>query len=172
MKVINIINKNFFQKDLVISKICCIFAHFFTWNGPMNNSTQHITNFDSSVDAGVMNLLESMGQFANGVKMMYGRCVEEKEQYRQQAEANHIEPSNVVAEGMQGELIAIANALHARGMFTCSKKELMERLGQALGCPGLADYSRPLNKIKQANKYEDIFDNLREVAIQERDKND
>lgn len=119
-----------------------------------------------------MSILEGMGQFASGIKMMYGRCVEEKELLRQQVEAHRITPANVLADGMQGELIAFANAMYARGMFTCSKKELMERLGDALGCPGLADYSRALCKIKQTNKYEEIFDDLRDAAIQERDKND
>lgn len=132
----------------------------------------HITSHDPSQDAGVMSMLEGMGQFASGIKMMYGRCVEEKELLRQQVEAHRITPANVLADGMQGELIAFANAMYARGMFTCSKKELMERLGDALGCPGLADYSRALCKIKQTNKYEEIFDDLRDAAIQERDKND
>ncbi len=84
----------------------------------------------------------------------------------------HVEPSNVVVDGMQGELVAITNALFARGMFTCNKEEFMERMAQAFGCPEMADYSRQLNQIMQADKYEDIFDELREVALQERDKDD
>lgn len=123
-------------------------------------------------DAAVARMIGGMTEFLTGVQEKFVDCAQEKEQYRQKAEIQTVEPVNVVADGMQGELIAIANALYARGMFTCSKKELMERLGGAFGCPGLADYSRTLNKIKQTNKYADIFDDVKKVAILERDKND
>lgn len=138
----------------------------------MNNQIPHITSLDPSVDAGVMSMLEGMGQFASGIKMLYGRCVEEKEQLRGQVETTKIEPSNVVADGMQNEMIAIINAIYARGMVNCSKKELMQRMADALGCPKIADYSGQLHKIKLTNKYEEIFDDLQKAAIQERDKND
>lgn len=94
----------------------------------------------------------------------------EYEEKEKAAEA--LPQKNVVAENMQGELIAILNAMYAKGMFGCSKKELMERMGNGMGCPGIADYSRSLNKIKQTYKYEEIFKKLQDIAIQERDKND
>ena len=136
----------------------------------MNNSTQHITSLDPSVDEGVMSVLEGMGQFASGIKMMYGRCVEEKEQYRQQAEANRIEPTNIVAEGCQSDVIAILNAMYESGLIAGSKKEFMQRAADMLGCPGIADYSKQLYKAKWTNKYSDIFRKLAEVAEREKTK--
>ena len=137
----------------------------------MPSSLAHIDAL-APKDAAVARILNGVSELLTGVQEKFVDCAAEKEQYRQKTETPAVEIANVVADGMQGELIALANAMHARGMFTCSKKELMERLGNALGCPGLADYSRPLNKIKQTYKYEEIFDELRDAAIQERDKND
>lgn len=144
---------------------------FFPLNGKvMNNQMPHTTSSDPATDAGVMNMLEGMGQFVNGVKLMYGRSVEEKEQLRQQVESKQIEPTNIVADGKQNELIAVLNALYEYGIFTGSKKEFMERMAGALGCPGIADYSAQLYKIKQTYKYSEIFDRLKDTAIKDRDK--
>ena len=119
----------------------------------------------------------SLGLFLRGLSGLAEE--KDREMYRMQQELdyykdqqNQLPQTSVVAEGMQNELIAIFNAMHARGMVTCSKKEFMERMANALGLPGIADYSRQLNKIKQTYKYPDIFDKLKETAIQERDKND
>lgn len=136
----------------------------------MNNQKPHISPLDSSVDEGVMSLLDGMGQFVNGIKMMYGRCVEEKEQYHQLAESARIEPSNIVADGCQSDIIAIFNAIYESGLIEGSKKEFMLRMADALGCPGIADYSKQLYKAKWTNKYSEIFRKLAEVAENEKSK--
>jgi hypothetical protein len=136
----------------------------------MDNKTQHIISLDPSVDAGVMSMLEGMGQFASGIKQMYGRCVEEKEQLREIANAARIQPLNIVAEGCQSDVIVILNAMYELGVIAGSKKEFMQRMADALGCPGIADYSKQLYKAKWTNKYSDIFRKLAEVAEQEKTK--
>lgn len=123
-------------------------------------------------DAAVSRMLSGMSELLTGVQEKFVDCAAEKEQYRQKSESVLLSPANVVADGMQNEMIAIINAIHARGMVTCSKKELMQRMADALGCPKIADYSTQLHKIKLANKYEEIFEDLHSVAITERDKND
>ena len=123
-------------------------------------------------DAAYARILGGMGEVLSGVQERYVRCAEEKKQAQKQLEAQSLPVTNIVAEGMQNEFVALFNAMYARGMVSCSKKEFMERMANALGCPPLADYSRQLNKIKQAYKYESIFDELKNAAIQERDKND
>ena len=114
--------------------------------------------------------------FRSVAGMMQERDVEvyqlkqERDYYKDQQK--ELPQVSIVAEGVQTEFIAIANAMYARGMVKCSKKEFMQRLADALGCPAVADYSRPLNKVKQTYKYQEIFDDLKKVAIEERDKND
>lgn len=138
----------------------------------MNNQMPNITSFEPTSDAGVMNMLEGMGQFVNGVKVLYGRSVEEKERYRQQAEAKQIEPTNIVAEGKQKKLIAILNALYAAGYTEgLSKKEFMQRMADAFGCPGIANYSQALYGVKNTYGYDDIFTELGKVAHDEILKN-
>ena len=138
----------------------------------MNNQTPNITSFDPSTDAGVMNMLEGMGMFVNGVKVMYGRSVEEKERYRQQAESSQIEQTNIVAEGKQKKLIAILNAIfeddYTEGV---TKKEFMQRMADAFGCPGIANYSQALYGVKNTYGYDDIFTELGKVAHDEILKN-
>ena len=135
----------------------------------MNNQTPNITTFDPSADAGVMSMLEGMGQFVNGVKRLYGRSIEEKEHYRQQAESNRIEPANIVADGKQKELIAIFNAIYKAGYVSgISQKDFMERLANVFGCPGMANYAQALYNIKTTYKYDEIFDGLLKVAQTEK----
>ena len=120
----------------------------------------------------------SLGLFLRGLSGLAEE--KDREMYRMQQELdyykdqqNQLPQTSVVAEGMQNELIAIFNAMHARGMVTCSKKEFMERMANALGCPQMANnYSGQLYKIKSTNKYGAIFDDLSDVAEQERSKND
>ena len=138
----------------------------------MNNQTLNITSLEHSADAGVMSMLEGMGQFMNGVKQLYARTVEEKEHYRQQAESNRIEPTSIVAEGKQKELIAIFNAIYELGLITCSKKDFMQRMADACGCDSIANYNKALYNIKNTYKYDEIFKNLADVAHQEILKND
>ena len=137
----------------------------------MQSPLAHIESLNPK-DAAVAHILGGVRELLTGVQEKYVDCAAEKEQYRLKAETPMEEVTNVVAEGMQNEMIAIINAIYARGMVTCSKKELMQRMANALGCPKIADYSGQLHKIKIPNKYEDIFDDFRSVAITERDKND
>ena len=137
----------------------------------MADAPLHIESIDPQ-DAAFARILGGVGEIMNAARDKYMRCAEEKQLARQQLAAERLPVSNVVAEGMQNEIIALLNAMYALGTVTCSKKEFMERMANALGCPGIADYSRQLNKIKQAYKYDSIFDNLKEAALQERDKND
>ena len=135
----------------------------------MNNQTPNITPFPTSVDAGMMGVLDGMGQFVNGMKQLYAHSLEEKEYYRQQAEANSIEPTNIVAENKQKELTAIFNVIYKAGYVTgISMKDFMERAANVFGCPGMAKYASALYNVKTTYKYEDIFDNLRQVAQQEK----
>ena len=137
----------------------------------MQSALAHINSL-SPKDANFARALGGMTDILAAVQEQYVDCAIEKEHYRQIAETPATAVTNVVADGMQGELIAVLNAIYARGMVSCSKKELMQRMADALGCPKIADYSSQLHKIKLTNKYEEIFDDLRSVAITERDKND
>ena len=136
----------------------------------MKDQTTHITSLDPATDAGVMGMLDGFGQFVNGVKVMFGRSIEEKEQLRRQVESAQITPSNVVAEGCQSDIIAILNAMYECGLIKGSKTEFMQRIADALGCPGIADYSKQLYKAKWTNKYSEIFRKLGEAAEREKTK--
>lgn len=137
----------------------------------MADAYLHIESIDPQ-DAAFARVLGGVGEIMNAARDKFVRCAEEKQQAQQQLAAQSLPETNIVAEGMQNEFIAIINAMHARGMFTCTKKEAMERMANGLGCPAIADYSRPLNKVKQTYKYQEIFDDLKKTAIEERDKND
>ena len=128
----------------------------------------HIELLDPQ-DAAIARMLGGMGEVLTGVREKYVRCAEEKQQAIQRLASESLPQANIVADGMQNEFIAIFNAMHARGMVTCSKKEFIERMANALGCPQMANnYSGQLYKIKLANKYDKIFDELSDVAQQEK----
>lgn len=143
---------------------------FSPFNGKiMNDTTIHIDPLKVP-ESPVTAFMRSM------TGLMYERDAEvyqmkqEVDHYKQQMQSLPLK--NIVAEGSQSEIVALFNAIHARGLITCSKKEFMQRMADALGCPSIADYSRTLNKAKQTYKYEEVFDKLKETALQERDKND
>ena len=97
----------------------------------------------------------------------------EKQHWQQRCEeyeaAQQSLPSgSIVAEGKQKELIAILNVIYKGGYIVGTQKEFMERMANALGCPGLANYSQALYNIKVAYKYDEIFDNLLKIAKQEK----
>ena len=130
----------------------------------------HIDLLDPQ-DAAVARMLGGMGEVLTGVREKYVRCAEEKQQAQQQLAAQSLPVTNIVADEMQNEFIALFNAIHVRGMVTCSKKEFIERMANALGCPQMANnYSGQLYKIKLTNKYEAIFKDLSDVAQQEKMK--
>lgn len=136
----------------------------------MDISQAHIDTLDSQ-DAALVRILGGMGDVLTGVQEKYMRCAEEKQQAQLKLASQSLPVSNIVAEGMQNEFIAVFNAMHARGMVTCSKKEFIERMANALGCPQMANnYSGQLYKIKLTNKYETIFEDLSDVAQQEKMK--
>lgn len=136
----------------------------------MKDQSAHITSLDPTTDAAVMGILDGFGQVMSGVKVMFGRSMEEKEQLRQQVESAQIAPSNMVAEGCQSDIIAILNAMYECGLIKGSKTEFMQRIANALGCPGIADYSKQLYKAKWTNKYSEIFRKLGEAAEREKTK--
>lgn len=147
------------------------FAHFFPLTENMNQMPIHIESLDPE-DCGMVRVLGGFGDVLKGVQEKYIQLAQEKHQYKSQAEASNKEATNIIAEGKQSELIAALNVLYEYGMVACTKKEYMQRMADALGCPSIADYSRPLNKVKQTYKYEELFDKLKETALKERDKND
>ena len=119
-------------------------------------------------DAAFARVLGGIGEVLSGAQEKYVRCAEEKRQAQLQLASQSLPMENVVAEGMQNEFLAILNAIYARGMVTCSKKEFIERMATALGCPQMANnFSGQLYKIKTTNKYSAIFDNLSEAAEKE-----
>lgn len=88
-------------------------------------------------------------------------------QYEQQLQA--LPATNIVAENKQKELTAIFNVIYKAGYVTgISMKDFMERAANVFGCPGMAKYASALYNVKTTYKYEDIFDNLRQVAQQEK----
>ena len=138
----------------------------------MDVSQAHMDSLDPQ-DAAVARMLGGMGEVLTGVREKYERCAEEKQQAQQQLAAQSLPVSNVVADGKQNEILAILNAMHVRGLVTCSKKELIERVANAMGCPQLANnYNGQLYKVKQTYKYGTIFDDLKNSAMQDRDKDD
>ena len=138
----------------------------------MADAYLHIESIDPQ-DAAFARVLGGVGEIMNAARDKFVRCAEEKQQAQQQLAAKSLPETNIVAEGMQNEFIAIINAMYARGMFTCTKKEAMERMANGLGCPQMANnFNGQLYKIKATNKYSAIFEDLSEVAEQERMKND
>ena len=92
---------------------------------------------------------------------------------RYEAQAQALPADSVVAEGKQKKLIAILNAIYEDGYIEgVSKKEFMQRISDALGCPGLANYSQALYGVKNTYGYDDIFTRLAKVAHDEILKND
>ncbi len=82
-------------------------------------------------------------------------------------------PSNIVMPGKLKELIAVLNAIYLSPLVdhdTITKKEFFERMAIALGNPAIADYAKPLSDIKNAYKYDEIFDALKAVATAARDE--
>lgn len=133
----------------------------------MDASQAHIELLDPN-DAAIARMLGGMGEVINGVQTKFMQCAEEKYRAQKQLEAQSLPVNNVVAEGMQNEFIAILNAMYVRGMVTCTKKEFIQRMANAVGCPQMANnYSGQLHKIKAANKYDDIFKSLSAAAQKE-----
>lgn len=93
-------------------------------------------------------------------------------QMEAETEANAIAPTPIVADGKQKKLIAILNAIFESGYIAnCHKKEFMQRMAAALGCPGIADYNKALYNVKNTYQYEEIFTELAQVAHDEILKN-
>lgn len=125
----------------------------------------------SPADAGFARMLGGVREIIGAVEEQYLRCAEEKNTYRQQLAAAQIEPVNIVADKKQKELIAIVNAIFEAGYVTdCTKGEYMQRMATAFGAPSIANYSAPLYNVMNASKYEDIFNNLKDVAIEAKSK--
>ena len=77
--------------------------------------------------------------------------------------------ASVVPDGKQKELIAILNAIFKAGYVSgISQKEFMERMSNAFGCPGMANYASALYNIKITYKYDEVFDKFLEVAQKEK----
>ena len=128
----------------------------------------HIESLDPQ-DAAFARVLGGVGEIMSAARDKYVQCAEEKHQAQQQLASQSLPVTNVVSDGMQNELIAIFNAMYARGMVTCTKKEFMERMANALGCPQMANnYAKALYNIKLTYKYDEIFANLSEVAKEEK----
>ena len=135
-------------------------------------------------DASFSQMLGSMRDIMGSVHDRFQVCAAEKASIKLELEQtknelgnmrNPLPPPCAVAEGKQKEAVALLNALYESGIINrenVTKKEFMQHMADALGCPGMADYSRALNTIKQTYKYDDIFDNLSQVAQKEKTKND
>jgi len=89
-----------------------------------------------------------------------------------EAEQQTLPPASIVAEGKQKEVIAIFNAIYEAGYITGSKKDFMLRMADACGCDGIANYTKALYNIKNTYKYDEIFQNLADIAHNEILKND
>jgi hypothetical protein len=86
-----------------------------------------------------------------------------------EAQQQSLPETPIVADGKQKEVIAIFNVIYKAGYIVgISQKEFMERIANALGCPGIANYAPALYNIKTTYKYDEIFDNLNEVAKKEK----
>ena len=91
----------------------------------------------------------------------------ERDYYKEQTK--ELPPKSIIADGMQNEFIAIFNAMYARGMVTCTKAEFMKRMADALGAPAMAtNYAKALYNIKITYKYDEIFEQLSEIAEKEK----
>jgi len=116
--------------------------------------------------------------FLRGMAGMVRQSENEKFQLKQHCDQlekqnQQLPPSCIVAEGKQKELIAILNVLYEAGYATgCTKAEFMKRMADAMGAPGIANYTKALYNIKTTYKYDEIFQNLAEVAEREKTKND
>ncbi len=135
----------------------------------MQSALAHIESL-APKDAAVARILGGVSELLTGVQEKFVDCAAEKEEYRQKLEAPAVEVTNIVADGCQSDVIVLLNAMYEMGLFTGSKKDFMQRIADALGCPGIADYSKQLYKAKWTNKYSEIFRKLAEVAEQEKTK--
>lgn len=80
---------------------------------------------------------------------------------------------NALLPNKRKEVIAVLNAFYE--LFcskSCSKQEFFQRQAAALGDEGLAAYSTPLSQIRQATKYESVFDDLTATALAYRESCD
>ena len=100
-------------------------------------------------------------------QLLQARC----EQLEEQLQTTPLTP--IIADGKQKEIIAILNVIYEAGFISgCTKAEYMKRMADALGAPGIANYTKALYNIKLTYKYDDIFTRLSEVAETEKTKND
>lgn len=103
----------------------------------------------------------------------------ENAQLREEAEERvkeleeQLHRNNIVMPGKLKELIAVLNAIYLSPMVdhdAITKKEFFERMAVALGNPAIAEYAKSLSDIKNAYKYDEIFDLLKAVATAARDE--
>lgn len=121
---------------------------------------------------GMSEVIGGFSQTMNGINTLYAALEAENRELKAQLRALQQEQPNIVAMNKQNEWIAVLYVLCEKGFVTgCTKKEFMQRMSKALGCPGIADYNKHLYIFKGTEKYGVLLDDIKDI-IQEVNNND
>ena len=104
-------------------------------------------------DAGgfISDMLQGVNYLTKGFAEYSKKREMENRQLRNQLSAVAEPLPNIVAPDKQNEWIAVLYVLYEMGMINpdCSKKDFMQRMANALGSPGINEYSRQIYKFKE-----------------------
>ena len=154
--------------DLHMSKKCCTFAAHFPFLENMSENNIHI-DLQNVPESPVSLLMRGMAGVIQEKDAEMYQLKHERDYYKEQTQS--LPQTSIIADGKQNEMIAALNVLYEYGMVTCSKKEFMQRMADALGVSGMAaNYAKALYNIKTTYKYDEIFEKLNEVALEEKKK--
>lgn len=139
----------------------------------MQTQSEHKTTPLPDVSGYMADMLQGVNSLTKGFTEYSNSCEMEKRRLRDQLSALSEPLPNIVASDKQNVWIAVLFVLYEMGLINkeCSKKDYMKRMADALGSPGIADYSRQIYKFKDtAFKYDDIFKEIANVAQKIRDR--
>jgi len=158
---------DFLMFPCVYQKIAVTLHRIFHQNlTTMQAQSEHITPLPAN-GSGMSEVIGGFSQTMNGIYKQYAALEAENRELRTQLRALQQEQPNIVAQNKQNEWIAVLYVLCEKGFVTgCTKKEFMQRMAKALGCPGIADYNRHLYIFKGTEKFGNILDEIKEI-IQE-----
>jgi small-conductance mechanosensitive channel len=119
-------------------------------------------------------VIGGLSQMSQGIAEYMRQLEAENNELRARLQESQQPPPNIVAPNKQNEWIAILSTLYDDKMIvdTCSKKDFMQRMADALGSPGIANYSAQLHKIKATYKYDTLLENVDKMKQKQTIKED
>ena len=129
----------------------------------MQTQPEHITPLPD-IGSGMSDVIGGFSQMTNGIHRYCAELEAENRELKAQLDALKQKQPNIVAANKQNEWIAVLYVMCEKKMVTgCTTKEFMHRMADALGCPGIEDYSRHLYIFKGTEKYGNILDMIKEI---------